>query len=80
MSSPLAHLLLAIPAEEGDEEATRSTGDFGRHLTALGNMLSLTGDRAYAEEKLRYYHQHIKRDSGVSHVSGASKKPTTPLP
>jgi hypothetical protein len=80
VSSPLAHLLLSIPPEDTDDDAPHSTGDFGRHLGALGDMLSLTGDRAYAEEKLRYYREHVKRDSGASHVPAKATKPRpTPL-
>lgn len=76
-SSPLAHLLLSVPPEEGDD-APAASGDFGRHLSSLGEMLLLTGNREFAEEKLRYYHQHVKRDSGASHVPAArTPKPTT---
>ena len=82
LTSPLAHLLLAPPPAGIDQEdAPHSTGDFGRHLTALGELISLTGKREYAEEKLRYYHEHVKRDSGVTHVPGkaaAKPKPTQP--
>ncbi len=35
-----------------------------------------TGEvRSYAEEKLRHYSQHVKRDSGASHVNPPQKKP-----
>jgi hypothetical protein len=41
--------------------------DFGKHIHALGELLARTGDQAYARSRLAYYHQHVKRDSGVSH-------------
>ncbi|HTN77775.1 MAG TPA: DUF4350 domain-containing protein [Pirellulaceae bacterium] len=45
-----------------------SSGDFGKHLDALGELLSLTRDHQFATAKVEYYQQHVKRDSGVSHV------------
>lgn len=74
LSSPLAHTLLSVPTEDSPEDAPESTGDFGRHLAALGNMLALTGNRDFAEEKLRYYHEHVKRDSGATHIPAAAAK------
>ena len=44
-----------------------TTSDFGQHLQALGELLEKTGDREYARERLHFYQQHVKRDSGVSH-------------
>ncbi len=41
--------------------------DFAKHIHALGELLARTGDQAYARSRLAYYHQHVKRDSGVSH-------------
>jgi len=40
---------------------------FGKHIDALGELLELTKDRAYAIERVKYYHEHVKRESGVSH-------------
>jgi len=40
---------------------------FGKHIEALGEMLEKTQDRAYATERVKYYHEHVKRESGVSH-------------
>ncbi len=81
MTSPLAHLLLAVPPEGAEQDdAPHSTGDFGRHLTALGELISLTGKREYAEEKLRYYHEHVKRDSGATHVPAKPAAKTAPPP
>lgn len=81
MTSPLAHWLLAIPPEGSEaEDGPQSTGDFGRHLTALGELISLTGDREYAEQKLQYYHDHVKRESGATHVPAKPTKTTAPPP
>ncbi|MDP6060841.1 MAG: DUF4350 domain-containing protein [Pirellulaceae bacterium] len=40
---------------------------FGKHIDALGELLEKTNDRAYAIERVKYYHEHVKRESGVSH-------------
>lgn len=40
---------------------------FGKHIDALGELLEMTHDRAYAIERVKYYHEHVKRESGVSH-------------
>lgn len=40
---------------------------FGKHIDALGELLEMTHDRAYAAERVKYYHEHVKRESGVSH-------------
>ncbi len=40
---------------------------FGKHIDALGELLELTRDRQYAVERLKYYHEYVKRESGVSH-------------
>ena len=40
---------------------------FGKHIEALGEMLEKTQDRAYAIERVKYYHEHVKRESGASH-------------
>jgi hypothetical protein len=40
---------------------------FGKHIEALGEMLEKTQDRAYAIQRVKYYHEHVKRESGVSH-------------
>lgn len=41
--------------------------DFGKHITALGELLETTEDRQYARDRITYYHEHVKRDSGTSH-------------
>ncbi len=40
---------------------------FGKHIEALGEMLEMTQDRGYAVERVKYYHEHVRRESGVSH-------------
>jgi len=47
---------------------------FGKHIDAVGEMLEKTQDRDYAIERIKYYHEHVKRDSGVSHVDKNKKK------
>ena len=37
----------------------RDNSDFGRHITALGEMLSRTGDEDYAREQILQYQQQI---------------------
>lgn len=44
-----------------------AVSDFSSHIAAMGELLEQTQDRAYAQERLAYYHAHVKRDSGVSH-------------
>ena len=39
----------------------------GKHIDALGELLEMTQDSAYAVERVKYYHEHVKRESGVSH-------------
>ena len=75
-TSPLASLLLSYRPEDIQDESPTTSGDFGRHLNALGEMLSLTSDHEYATAKLQHYHDHIKRDSGVAHAP--VKTPTSP--
>jgi hypothetical protein len=51
-----------------DVSARRTEGShFGKHIEAVGEMLEKTQDRAYAVERVKYYHEHVKRESGVSH-------------
>jgi len=53
---------------------TTGPSDFGRHIEALGELMSRTGDIHYAHARLQHYEQHVRRDSGVSH-----KKPPPPV-
>jgi hypothetical protein len=44
--------------------------DFGHHVAAMGESLRKTADRDYAVQRVRFYHEHVRRDSGVSHRTG----------
>jgi hypothetical protein len=50
-----------------------SNSDFGQHVAALGELLAYTGDRAYAEARLKQY-----RDS--EHGEGAKPRPVAAPP
>jgi hypothetical protein len=41
--------------------------DFGRHVTALGQLLARTKDLGYAQSRLAQYQQQSRRGSGASH-------------
>lgn len=49
------------------ELPAESTADFGKHVTALGELLEKTKDLAYAHARLQQYQQQGKRESGKSH-------------
>jgi hypothetical protein len=57
------------PGAEAAASNSRSVvrANFGKHVTALGELLETTEDRQYAHERVVYYHEHVKRDSGASH-------------
>jgi hypothetical protein len=40
-----------------------TSADFGQHVTALGELLELTGDREYAVDRLRHYQEQSKHDT-----------------
>jgi hypothetical protein len=48
-----------------------ATADFGRHVTALGQLMARSKDRVYAEQRIAQYQQQGKRKSGKSHLKGA---------
>jgi hypothetical protein len=52
------------------ELPAQSPADFGRHVTALGELLARTKDQAYARARLDQYRSLAKRDSGKSHLKG----------
>jgi hypothetical protein len=52
--------------------------DFGKHIRALGELLSLTGDRQYALSRVQQYRQLVARDGGVS-VAGPAAEPGNPF-
>ena len=45
---------------EGESE---STSDFGKHIDALGKLMEQTNETAYAANRMRYYHEHVRKDS-----------------
>ncbi len=49
-----------------DQSGAVVHADFGKHITALGELLQKTEDRNYARDKVTYYHEHVSRDSGTS--------------
>ena len=53
-----------------------SPSDFGKHVVALGQLLELTNDRQYAVERVKYYYEHVRRDSGQSHRTSDSMTPS----
>jgi len=56
---------IMVPSQTGAATVVRA--NFGKHIEALGELLATTQDRHYAQAKVAYYHEHVKRDSGVSH-------------
>ena len=44
-----------------------SPADFGKHITALGQLFARTKDRVYAQTRLLQYQQQAKRGSGKTH-------------
>lgn len=55
------------------ELPAESPADFGKHVAALGELLSRTKDQGYADQRIAQYHQLGKRKSGRSHL-----KPNSP--
>lgn len=52
------------------EIPSEATADFGKHVTALGQLMARSKDRAYAEQRIQQYHEQGKRKSGKSHLKG----------
>lgn len=44
----------------------KSTSDFGQHVSAFGELLERTQDRDFALDALKYYHEHVKKDTPAS--------------
>ncbi|MGI8977694.1 MAG: DUF4350 domain-containing protein [Pirellulaceae bacterium] len=53
------------------EIPSEASADFGKHVTALGQLMARSKDRAYAEQRIQQYQQQGKRKSGKSHLKGA---------
>lgn len=49
------------------ELPTETVSDFGKHVTALGQLLARTKDRNYALARLQQYREQAQRGSGKSH-------------
>ncbi len=58
--SPIFGRPQELPAE--------SPADFGKHVSALGELLARTKDQQYALGRLNQYRELAKRDSGKSHL------------
>lgn len=56
------------------ELAPDAVSDFGRHIQALGELLSRTQDHATAAQKLAYYHEKVRRESGTQPGGSADKR------
>jgi hypothetical protein len=52
------------------ELPSEASADFGKHVGALGDLLSRSQDRNYALTRLMQYRELAKRDSGKSHLKG----------
>jgi hypothetical protein len=50
------------------ELPAENPADFGRHVAALGKLLSRTRNSAYAQSRLAQYYQQARRGSGKSHL------------
>jgi hypothetical protein len=57
------------------EEPSRENTDFGRHVAALGELLSMTQNREYAQQRLAHY-QQTKLDGRAKHEV---KKPSATM-
>ena len=53
------------------ELPSEASADFGKLVTALGQLMQRSKDRAYAEQRITQYQQQGKRKSGKSHLKGA---------
>lgn len=53
------------------ELPSEASADFGKHVTALGQLMARSKDRVYAEQRIAQYQQQGKRKSGKSHLKGA---------
>lgn len=66
-SSASSRTAVAADALVSADAATVVRADFGKHIDALGELLEMTEDRQYARDRVSYYHEHVSRDSGISH-------------
>ena len=60
------------------ELAAASRSDFGKHVDALGRMLTRTGAEAYARNRLAEYQQIVKREALTGRGPRSRAAPATP--
>lgn len=68
-ASNSSEIVFTSDVEGSGDAASVVRADFGKHIDALGELLELTEDRQYARDRVTYYHDHVRRDSGASHRS-----------
>ncbi|MEO8497144.1 MAG: DUF4350 domain-containing protein [Planctomycetota bacterium] len=71
--SASSRITLASDNTDSEDAATVVRADFGKHIDALGELLELTEDRQYARDRVSYYHEHVRRDSGASHRTASHR-------
>jgi hypothetical protein len=52
-----------------------SVSDFGQHVAAVGQLLERANQPDAALARLKYYHDHVRRESGASHRGERSAVP-----
>jgi hypothetical protein len=55
------------------DESPPALSDFGQHVASLGELLSLTGDRRYAWERLLQYQPTMRRDQQSARTSAVEQ-------
>lgn len=60
------------------QEANNS--DFGRHISALGELFERAGAFTYVTRRLAHYQQTVRRESGASHASHSLNDPNAAPP
>ena len=71
-ASPIFGRARGVVTEVTSESASGTAvsvvrANFGKHIAAIGELLKTTEDRQYARDRIVYYHEQVKRDSGASH-------------
>lgn len=56
------------------ETEKESQSDFSKHIDAMGTLLAQTEDYNYAKVRISYYHEKVKRESGVGHKEARKDK------
>ncbi len=55
---------------------TESRSDFENHIHALGSLMAKTQNFSYARERIKHYHERVRRDSGASHSKPREQAPS----